>query len=211
MKKSWRDVTINDYYDLRARLEDEALNEYDREIIKIAFAAEMPEEDVWNLSIPEFRKLQVERLWMDSFNVADRNKFGIIELNGHRYKVDTDMQSFTVAQYIDFQTFYPKRKTDEKVLGNILACFLIPEKKKYGEGYDIRETVQDINEYLDIMTANEILFFFLRQYLISIRATANFFNWQMRRMKRTLPKEKYKELEEKWEETKKAILLGLRS
>lgn len=211
MKKSWRDVTINDYYDLRARLEDEALNDYDREIIKIAFAAEMPEEDVWNLSIPEFRKLQVERLWMDSFNVADRNKFGIIELNGRRYKVDTDMQNFTVAQYIDFQTFYPKRKTDEKVLGNILACFLIPEKKKYGEGYDIRETVQDINEYLDIMTANEILFFFLRQYLISIRATANFFNWQMRRMKRTLPKEKYEELREKWEETKKAILLGLRS
>lgn len=210
-KKSWRDVTINEYFGLKERLEDESLNEYDKEAIKLAFANGMSEDEVWNLSISEFRKLQVERLWMDKFDLKERNRFGAIDLNGTKYKVDADMQSFTVAQYIDFQTFYPKRRQDERVIGNILACFLIPDGKKYGDGYDIRETVADINECLDIMTANEILFFFLRRYLISIRVIANCFNWRMKRLKRSMDEKAYRELETRWEATKKAILDGLRS
>ena len=149
---------------------------------------------------------------MDEFKISENSKFKSIEINGSKYKIDTNLQNFTVAQYIDFQTFFPKRKTNPRVLGNILACFIIPQGKEYASGYDISELVRSINSNLDILTANEIMFFFLKQYLISIRVTANYFNWTLKRLKKkTKNKEKVIELEKDWEKVKKATLDGLRS
>lgn len=210
-KNGWRDVTINEYYDLKERLEDDELTPYEKEITRIAFVNNISEDEAWNLKINEFRKLQVEALWLNEFNLSDKAMFKNITINDEKYEVDVNLQNFTVAQYIDFQTFYPKRKTNERIIGNILACFIIPKGKKYAEGYDINKVVNDINNYLDIMTANEILFFFLKQYLISIRATVNYFNWQMKRMKKKLKNsDKVLTLEKEWEKMKQDILVGLR-
>lgn len=212
IKKSWRDVTIDEYFDLIEKLEDPELEDTDKEVCKISFIYNIPEDSIWDLKIDEFRNLQVESLWMDEFKISENSKFKSIEINGSKYKIDTNLQNFTVAQYIDFQTFFPKRKTNPRVLGNILACFIIPQGKEYASGYDISELVRSINSNLDILTANEIMFFFLKQYLISIRATANYFNWTLKRLKKkTKNKEKVIELEKDWEKVKKATLDGLRS
>ena len=210
-KKSWRDVTINEYYDLKEKLLDENIKEYEREIIRIAFVNNISEDDAWGLPINEFRKLQVEALWLNEFKINEKVNFNNIEINGEKYHIDTNLQNFTVAQYIDFQSFYPKRRTNERILGNILACFIIPKGKKYAEDYEITKVVDDINNYLDIMTANEILFFFLKQYLISIRVTANYFNYQMKKMKKKMKDNtEMKKLETEWEKMKQNILVGLR-
>lgn len=212
IKKSWRDVTIDEYFDLLEKLEDPGLEDTDKEVYKLSFIYNIPEDSIWDLKIDEFRNLQVESLWMDEFKISENSKFKSIEINGSKYKIDTNLQNFTVAQYIDFQTFFPKRKTNPRVLGNILACFIIPQGKEYASGYDISELVRSINSNLDILTANEIMFFFLKQYLISIRVTANYFNWTLKRLKKkTKNKEKVIELEKDWEKVKKATLDGLRS
>lgn len=214
IKKGWRDVTINDYFDLCERLEEtEQLENQDylRAVIRVAFANGMSDDDVWNLSINQFRNYQVEALWMDTFDIAENVKFKTINIDGEAYTVDTNLQNFTVAQYIDFQTFYKKFKSDKRVMGNLLACFIIPKEKAYADGYDIQNVVRTINEHLDIMTANEILFFFLKSYLISIRVTANYFNWMMKRVKRKVKdKAKMVELEADWARLKKTTLDGLR-
>ena len=211
IKKSWRDVTIDEYFDLKDRLDD-VQEETDKVVVKISFANNISEEEVWDKTINEFRRLQVEALWMDEFNISEDIKFKNIEINGEKYIVDVNLQNFTVAQYIDFQTFFPKRKTNERILGNILACFIIPRDKKYASGYDIKKLVDDINSNLDILTANEILLFFLKQYLISIRATANYFNWIMKRMKRkSKNKMEIIKMEMEWNQIKETILDGLRS
>lgn len=211
IKKSWRDVTIDEYFDLKDRLDD-VQEETDKVVVKISFANNISEEEVWDKTINEFRRLQVEALWMDEFNISEDIKFKNIEINGERYTVDVNLQNFTVAQYIDFQTFFPKRKTNERIIGNILACFIIPREKKYASGYDIKKLVDDINSNLDILTANEILLFFLKQYLISIRATANYFNWIMKRMKRkSKNKMEIIKMEMEWNQIKETILDGLRS
>lgn len=212
IKKSWKDVTIDEYFDLCEKLSDDNLTDYEKIIIKIAFITGKSEDEIWNLSWQDFRNLQVESLWMEEFKLKENVKFNTIEINGEKYSIDTNLQNFTVAQYIDFQTFFPKRKTNERVIGNILACFIIPKGKKYAEGYNIQELVDNINSNLDIMTANEIMFFFLKQYLISIRAIANYFNWILKRMKRKAKdKNLIEKLEMDWEVTKKATLDGLHS
>lgn len=212
IKKSWKDVTINEYFDLCERLSDDTLTDYEKIIIKIAFITGKNEDEIWNLNWSDFRSLQVESLWMEEFKLKENVKFNTIEINGEKYSIDTNLQNFTVAQYIDFQTFFPKRKTNERIIGNILACFIIPKGKKYAEGYNILKLVETINSNLDIMTANEIMFFFLKQYLISIRATANYFNWILKRMKRkNKNSQKIETVEKEWEKMKKATLDGLRS
>ena len=212
IKKGWRDVTINEYFELKERLDEAAdAPEYEKAVIRVAFVSGMEEDDVWNLSVTEFNRYQVESLWMDEFNIGESVKFKTVTIDGVAYSVDTNLQAFTVAQYIDFQTFYGKRKSDEKVLGNILACFLVPKGNTYGEGYDIKDVVDSINEHLDIMTANEIVFFFLRQYLVSMRAIANYFGWMMKRLSRRVKDtEKLERLERVWEEMKRTTLDGLR-
>lgn len=209
--KSWKDVTIAEYFSLVDKLSDESLNEYDKVVAKLAFAEGCDEQDIWNLSINEFTNKQVEALWIDNFDFSTDVKFKSISICGDKYLVDTNLQNFTVAQYIDFQTFWPKRKENWKIYGNILACFLIPEGKKYADGYDISEIVDTINNNLDIVTANELMFFFLKQSLISTRATVNYFNFLMKRMTKKLGKKKMEKLEKTWEQTKKDILDGFRS
>lgn len=211
-KKSWRDVSINEYFDLKEKIEDKSINEYDKEVIKLAFITEQDEDKIWSLSINEFRALQVQSLWMQEFPISDNPKFSTIKINKETYCIDTNLQNFTIAQYIDFQSFYSQRKSNEKVLGNILACFIIPKGKKYAEGYDIQELVSTLNDNLDILTANEIMFFFLKQYLISIRVLANYFNWMMKRAKKkNKNKQQMEDLEILWDQMKKTTLDGLHS
>lgn len=211
-RTSWRDVTINEYYELVNEINDPALADYDIAVKKVSFSSGLSEDEVWSLSIPEFRNRQAESMWMNEFSINDNPNFKEITIDGEKYTVDTNLQNFTVAQYVDFQTLYPKRKNDIKILGNILACFIIPKGKKYADGYDIQSTAMKINECLDIMTAQEIMFFFLKQLLISTRATANYLNWQMKRMsRRTKDKEKAQKLEESWEKMKRDMLAMMKT
>lgn len=210
IKNGWRDVTINEYIDLCNIINDNGQTEYNREVAKIALLANMDEEQVWSLNINQFRNYQVQFLWTNEFKINEKVMFKTISINGQKYEVDPNLQNFTVAQYIDFQTFYPQLKKDNTIIGNILACFIIPDGKKYAEGYDIKELVNTINNHLDIMTAQEILFFFLKNYLISIRVLANYFNWIVKRKTRKLKdKTQAEKMTIQWENTKQNILDGL--
>lgn len=209
MKKSWRDVTIDEYFNLVDRLSDEGLTEYEREVILVSFVTGVDEDKVWDMTIGEFKANQLNTSFMKEFNVARDCNFKTIQLAGEKYDVCTDLHNFTVAQYIDFQTFYAQRKDNANILASLLACFIIPHGHGYAEGYDVNDLKMKIINGLDILTAEELLFFFLKRYLLSMRATANYFNWAIRRLKRKgMPTG---ELEARWEEVKKATLDGLRS
>ena len=209
MKKSWRDVTIYEYFNLVDRLSDEGLTEYEREVILVSFVMGVAEDKVWDMTIGEFKANQMNTAFMKEFNVARDCNFKTISIDGEKYDVCTDLHNFTVAQYIDFQTFYAQRKDNANILASLLACFIIPRGHSYAEGYDVNDLKLKIINGLDILTAEELLFFFLKRYLLLMRATANYFNWAIRRLKRKgMPVE---ELEARWEEVKKATLDGLRS
>ena len=209
MKKSWRDVTIYEYFNLVDRLSDEGLTEYEREVILVSFVMGVAEDKVWDMTIGEFKANQLNTAFMKEFNVARDCNFKTISIDGEKYDVCTDLHNFTVAQYIDFQTFYAQRKDNANILASLLACFIIPRGHSYAEGYDVNDLKLKIINGLDILTAEELLFFFLKRYLLLMRATANYFNWAIRRMKRKgMPVD---ELEARWEEVKKATLDGLRS
>lgn len=209
---SWRYITINDYLQIREIVEDDSLQEYDKEVKLIALINGISEDEVWNLPINEFRILQVEKTWMSEFKLNENAKFSKITINQKKYNIDTNLQNFSVAQYIDFQTLWPQKAKNPKIMNNILACFIIPEGCSYSEGYDIAELVNIIGDNIDILTANEILFFFLKQYLISMRATVNYLNWQMAKMKRiSKNKKQVEKAEQEWQKMKDIMLAQMKS
>lgn len=210
-KTSWRDISINEYYVLKDIIEDETLENYEKEVKLIGFINNMTDDEVWNLDITKFRELQVNSTWIYEFNFKQNKTFKKITLKDSKYDIDINLQHFTVAQYIDFQTFWPKASTNmREVIGNILACFIIPKGHKYNEGYDVTELIEDIKNEIDIMTANEILFFFLSTYQILTKITLNYLRWQMKKMKKNkkIDQTKVNELQEHLQTIEKLISAG---
>lgn len=162
MKDNWRKITIAEYYKIKDIFSSEK-NDIEKQLEMIALLNDVTVEYLMGLSIPEFSKYKQDLSWIKDFPLTTKSKPPKkIDLCGDIYVVNTDMQNFCVAQYIDFQTFWAKEDM-EKYYGNIIACFMIPEGKKYGEGYDTVELSNKIYNNLDIVTANEIVFFSLKE------------------------------------------------
>ena len=208
VKKSWRDVSINEFYEIKDISEDETMTDYEKEVALMAYINNMTEEDVWKMNINSFRKLQSEKKWMQEFNFDTKKTFKKITINNNKYTVDVNLQHFSVAQYIDFQTYWPMRDNMRDIIGNILAIFIIPNGHSYNEGYDIAEVVNDIKSSIDIMTANEIIFFFLSSYQTLMKVSVSYLKWMTKR-KFKKDKLKTKQLEEQIQNLEKLISDGL--
>lgn len=210
---NWNEISINKYYEIAEIFKSED-TEFEMWVRLLAALCDVDEDAIYNLPYATVQRMFGEIRWVHNFNAFNANndkiKFKQITINGTKYNVDVNLQNFTVSQYIDFQTFW-KAKDLQKYYGNILAIFFIPEGHKYGEDYDISKLAEDIRDNVSIVTANQVCFFFLNTYLLSIRALLIYCNWIL---KRTLRKKKMKEAEmikEKMQELEKTIMDGFPS
>lgn len=159
--KNWKEISINTFKKLQANINNaeddgiESINILNKEVAMLAVLCGVEEDDIANLTQNEYRKLIAQTDFlkeMPKVKVEDN-----YTINGNKYSLFLTMQNMTIAQYIDFQTYY---KDVNKNFAECLSCFLIPKGKKYGEGYDIAEVINDIGEHMSIVDANSIMFFF---------------------------------------------------
>lgn len=196
--KNWKEISINTFKKLQDVIsdvpvtDDATLNNLNSNIAMLSVLCDVDEDTIASLSTSEF-----VRLVNDSNFLSDMPKVKITDtyvINGKVYKVFLSLKNMSVAQYIDFQTFY---KDYDKYTRELLACFLIPEGKRYGEDYDIAEVITDIGEHLSIVDANSILFFFVILYQ---SLTKVILNCSIKDMKKMMRKEKNKEQRMKMEQ-----------
>lgn len=208
-KKSWRNISINDYFRIRDIIEDSSLEDYDKEVELTALMCGCSEEEVWALPVDEFKKIQSSTLWLSNAELKplDKVKYSSIVINGSKYSIDTDLHKFTVAQYVDFQAFWSK-KDDKAHIGNLLACFIIPKGKEYADGYDTQALANDICSFLDIQTAYEIIGFFLVCWLRSTKTSLNCLSAKMKRNKKKMTEEQWSQHSKELETLEKSILDG---
>lgn len=209
--KSWDDCSIQKYYEMQSIAKDKEIQPYAKEISLLAIMCDCDEEDIWNMDLKEFRNLQRSIGWINDEIKVDTNARipNKIEIYGKRFRIETDLTKFTVAQYIDFQSLWSRRNDLEHIFGNVLACFIIPENKKYGSGYDINELANDLMKSLSISKAFEILSFFFVSWLNSTRDSL--LCWKQKMMKTLKPKTKEEEsqLEKLMQPIARNILDGL--
>lgn len=78
------------------------------------------------------------------------------------------VKDITTAQFIDFQEWsrQPGRNTAEK-----LCCFLTPEGREYGEGYDQEDVIEAVREHLSVRDAIALDAFFFYSSIRSMHAS----------------------------------------
>ena len=156
---NWTTVSLRQYNDIKDVFLNPEFSEEDRIIllINILFGV-----DALKLKTSELNKYINEMKFLNStppkMKLKDKYRLG-----ENTYVLKKDLKDFNVAMWLDWNNFL-KNGSDTDNYANLLSVFFIPEGKdvkEYGEGYDIEQVRQDINNSLSIADANSIAGFFL--------------------------------------------------
>ena len=179
---SWDECPINTYYKIADCLSEDA-PAVDRNIRLLSILCDVDEQRIWELPLGEVGAMLDRVSWINSFDFDTRIRLKFIKIDGKEYNIVPDLFDFTVAQYVDFQTYWKDRNHK---LAEMLSVFIIPSGKKYNQGYDLLEVQKLIGDNLPITTAQSICFFFMMRLANSIRALQIYLDWETERMKKRM-------------------------
>lgn len=205
--KSWSEVPISLYYDISSITDMEDLEPVDKNVKLISLLSDTPEDDIWSLSMNEAESVFSQLGWLWSFSFPKNNPGKKMKIGDKTFTLSTDLQEFTISQYIDFQNLWHEFKDNkESALPQLLAVFLVPEGRKYNTDYKTSDIAQFFLTRMPITTANQILYFFLLSLARSIRATEICYGLMMKILrKRTKTKEEKEKIKNLEKETLKMI------
>lgn len=202
--KSWKEISINTFNKLKEiRINsNDSIELLDSNIALLSILCDVDEDTIASLTTSEFSTLLSQTTFLSTLpKVKIQDTYTI---NGNKYEVFLTLKDMSVAQYIDFQTFY---KDQDKYYKELLACFLIPKGKKYGEDYDIQKVIDDIGNHLSIVDANSILFFFVLLFQSLTKATLTYSIRQMKKARKKMNKEEQEKIDMAIAEMKRAMTL----
>lgn len=187
MIKSYSEMSIEKYYELRKNMTEE-LEPLDFQVRLISILSDMDEDDVLNLPLDKYAEYVADLDFIYELpKPRNINYVPTIKINNVKYKLLKDVSKMTAGQYIDFQSYLDNGLGVEYILSTVL----IPEGKKYGE-YDVMPVIEDIRKCLDIQTAISIRFFFHKKLLNTIKRFLISLDLMMRNRK--MPKEKQEQM-----------------
>lgn len=192
-KKSWNDVTIDEFIQIHDSYKDTEMTDEDRTIGLVAL---LTDQDPLEMPFSEF-KVALNYLQFIKEEVQPAPLKKRYELNGKKYRLMQAIDKITTAQYIDYTT-YLKNMDDDVDYVNVLSVFLLPEDAvRYNDGYDVEEVKNNIRYYMSITDALGIFRFFFRYYRNFIDVSLYFLRKRLKKMKRKMKRgtEEYKQLE----------------
>lgn len=129
IKKSWDDISINDYRKISQIIEDDSIEDIDKTVYLLSIISDKTEEEIYNTPLNELSQYTKSLQFINSFDFNKKKNIKHIKINKWDCDIDYNLQKFTVAQYVDFQHYWDKDKIKEN-LEHIVACFVIPKGKK---------------------------------------------------------------------------------
>lgn len=156
---NWFNISLKKYIELKDLYLDPELFDEDRLIYQIKILFDI---DPLKLKTTDLQKYINEMRFLGEKIPKVKLKSKYV-LGQNTYVLKKDLKDFSVAQWIDWNNFL-KEGSDIDNYAKLLSVFFFPlgkDVKDYGEGYDIEEVRQDINNFLSIADANSIAAFFL--------------------------------------------------
>ena len=192
MVNSFNQVSISLYKKLKEITEDLNKSELERSVEIVALLSDKTVDEVLHLPISEFNRLVAETSFLDHPKLEVRaTPPKYIKIADQKFKLEIDVYKWDTARFIDFQTFIKEgSKPEDRMFCNVLACMLVPEDKEYGKGYDPLEVAQLIEDNLDIITANQIFFYWERRWLGSLKIIRKFLELTLKKEMKKDPKVK---------------------
>lgn len=120
----------------------------------VSIVNKMKIEDVLDLPLEKFKNLVGELNFLSELPVPTQPKDKYV-INGHKYRLCLKPKDITAAQWVDFQAI------DKKDYASLLSVFLIPEGKKYNDGYDIIDCISDFKSLPIPEVMSLVAFFFI--------------------------------------------------
>lgn len=182
MIKSYSELPVDRYLEIKDLINEDC-EPLDLQVKLVSILDGRSEEDVLNMNINDYHALVQQSGFLMEPPKAAKHIPNKLTINGKKYTIQKDVSKFTAAQYIDYQTM-TAREDKEKILPYILSCFIVPEGKRYNDGYDIAEVIKDIGAFLSIQDAVNVCFFFQRKYLSLLNDTLIYLGWKTKRMMR---------------------------
>lgn len=156
---NWFNISLKKYIELKDLYLDPEITDEDRLIYQIKILFDI---DPLKLKANELHKYINEMKFLGEKipKVKLKSKYVLGE---NTYVLKKDLKDFNVSMWIDFQNFL-KEGSDIDNYAKLLSVFFFPlgkDVKDYGEGYEIEQVRQDINNFLSIADATSIASFFL--------------------------------------------------
>ena len=158
-------ISIKQYNNIKNLYLDTELSDEDRLILQINILFGV---DALKLKTSELHKYINDMKFLGEKvpKMKIKNEY---KIGGNVYTLKKELKDITVAQWIDWQNFL-KDGSDTDNYANLLSVFFFPKgEDEYGDGYDIEQVRQDINNHLSIAEAMSISSFFLLWRKISLR------------------------------------------
>lgn len=191
--KSWEEVPLKVYDEIVKVTNNEDLSPMQKNIEVISLLSNIPSEEIWNMDINKVKKLSIKASFINEFDFDRNNKPKSLTINNMKCTIKYNLNDFSFAQFQDFQTFY--QMGTDKYMQNILATIIIPDGKKYGDGYDLDEFTEHLYNEISITDAQTVMFFFTKSLLHSLDHTRTYLISQMKKeVKKMENSEKKKEL-----------------
>ena len=191
--KSFNQVSIKLYRKLREVTEDPSKSELVKSVEIVALLNDKTVDEVLHLPIPEFNSLVAETSFLDHPKLENLKATAprFIKIGDQKFSLELDVYKWSTARFIDFQTFIKEgSRPEDKMYCNALACILVPEGKEYGKDYDPLEVARFIEDSLDIVTANQVFFYWKRRWLGSLKVIQSYLTWILKKAQKKDPKVK---------------------
>lgn len=169
MEKQWENITLDQFTQIRAILEDKEKNEEDKMISLAAVVQGVDEETILTMPLAQVQPIFASLQGLD--RPPQRGRIRRHYQVGKWSLVTTDATKMSVAQWIDFQNY--AQDGMEKHLADILSVALVPVGKTYNEGYEMGELKAALGG-MGVCDAMAVCFFFQRKWLRSMKRTLNY-------------------------------------
>ena len=151
---NWRDLPLGTYLDI-LEIQRTETDELTRQAAVVAALTGMDAADVLQLPLAEYKRLRAASEFLGqecpddllrTASIYDCPPFTLVPVE--------DFDKLTVAQYVDFQTF---AKDPDRHFPELLSVFLVPEGKRYCEGYDPKAVQHAIRGWMNVADALGLL------------------------------------------------------
>lgn len=167
--KTWNDITLEKFY----KLSKLGKNPNVFDVVDIVYDVNSRDS-----KLSDFQQYNIDFLNTDCPKRPIKKQY---VLNGKKYNASFDITRINTAQFVDFRNY----SSNGCKLEDILSVCLIPEGRKYNDGYDVQQLKADILQ-LPITDVQTISFFFINQLYVLLESTRYYLTAQM---KTTDPKE----------------------
>lgn len=185
--KSLFDLPLKDYFEFTKESESNPHNEVAQAKLLLKYFCQVPEKEIGELTFKEISAILRElgpiiaeattKCTFERDKTSLKKKLNVfakkdvLDINGVKFKLNTNLTSFPVSQYIDLTNLMGDGDVQLNHPEQILSVLLIPFNQKtkkfydYNEGYDFQEHTNWIYNNVSMEISQTILGFFLMRCL----------------------------------------------